>query len=284
MKTKFLGGVLLGLLSSALVSQAAYITNFNTAVPTDGGSNFATADPLDQDGWTINDSNPGLSFLLNKTGGGKLLALGGYFNPTSVETVNLTRAIYEPAGTSIVKIDYGLVNSKSPLTEATDPPFYAYDDSFGFTFSDASGPLLTIGIGPVSPTPVETKRQIYISELGGSPTALNPDGIKPSDYSLIGLFNLRITFGVSGSDLTYSGKADDRNGLAGGLINFSGTLPGKANAVITELGINYKSTNPEGLDFNGSNFMVVDSIMIPEPSAALTGVMALGLFGLRRRR
>ncbi len=283
MKQNIIKVALLGLLTTAAVSQAAYITNFDSSVATDGGANFATGNPLRQDGWSINDTtNVGVSFLLNKSGGGQLLALGGYLNPPTLRNVNLTRAVYEPANTSIVNISYGLVNSRAPFDEESPFPdtFYAYDDSFGFTFSDNSGPLLTIGIGPTSPTPVEEKRQIFVTELGGTPTGLEPDGIAPSDYSSIGLFNLRIKFGVSGSDLTYTGSADQTHGK----INFSGVLPGKAGSMIEQVGINFRSTNPDGADFSGSNFLVVDSISIPEPSAAMTGMFALGLFGLRRRR
>jgi len=254
-----------------LSAKAAYTPDFTSAVPgggTEGGpTNFGS-----QLGWSISNPDPELSFVYPGVGlFGQGVALGGYYStPTTVST-KLFHPLTEAAlnnGQGYLNIDFALINADGTTG------FVGNDDTFGFSLSDSSGPVLTINF---EPTIDENIRSITTITSAGS-TPLFPDGIIPSSYASPSYYNLYVDFTANGSDLEFQGRLGGVN-----LPAFHGTIAGKAGTTFTEFGVNYLVNDTDPLNA-GSNFILLGGLSIPEPSVTLTGLMSLGLLSLRRRR
>ncbi|MDB6069912.1 MAG: hypothetical protein JWL81_1083 [Verrucomicrobiales bacterium] len=244
------------------VSQAAYVTNFNSAAPTGGAGNFAP-----QDGWVISDSELDLSLVIPVSSYGNTgnsVGLGGLAAAPNTLTTRLSHAVSEPLSGSTFAGDYSLINRNG-----ADPLFLEDDDQFGFVLLSGATELFTLKF---SPTATENFRQISVNGVN-----LGSAGIVASDYDAPAWYSFSVTFTASGADLLYSGTA------AVG-APFSGTIPGGAALTATSIGVDFNVLGATPGDA-GSNLLFVDNISIPEPSAMLTGLLALGMLtGARRRK
>ncbi len=245
-------------------AQAAYVTNFDTAVPTPG----STANFAPQDGWIISDPALDLSFV--QTGSaygaaGQSIGLGGFYEVPSGTTVRLSRVVSETLATSVFSVDLAVINRYA----ADSGNFFPDEDRFGVVLSDAGGELFNIDFAP---TTSENIWQVFVNGTG-----LTPNGIMASDYNTPIWYTLGMTFAANGLDLDYTVS------LPGAGITHTGSLAGKASTTLTGVGFDFDVLGATGADA-GSNYMVVDNVSIPEPSVTLTGLLALGLFAARRRR
>lgn len=251
--------LLLVLLSTTPV-RATFVESFDTAVVNGGAANFAN-----QGTWTINDPSIDQSFIQpNSSYGtpGNSVGLGGFYSAPAGNTVRLSTVVSETLAGSRFSADFALINRYDGDTEF----FFPDDDRFGFALSDSSGEFLNIDFNPTSS---ENIRRVFVNGSG-----LAPNGIVASDYNNQLWYTLTIDFTPNGSDLDYTMS------LAGGGITNSGTLFGRANAVLTGIAIDYDVRGPVA----GSNYIVVDNIAVPEPTVSLTGGLVLAAVALRRRR
>jgi len=267
------------LLGFPLSVRAAYTTDFSDAVlaaPADPLANFAP-----QNGWTISDANSdGVSFTYPGVGAkGTSVGLGGYVGIPTFASTTISHAISEPAlngGQGYFTFDFALINSDGTGGFLND------QDQFGVSLSDSGGSLIAINFSPTADANIKSVTTVTSN---GSLTLSN-QGIIPSGYSSPGFYSLYLNFtnGPSGS-LHYQGF------ISGSVqTDFFGDIAGKAGTTFTSIGVNYTvldlggdptAVNPGNA---GSNFILVDNISIPEPTTTLTGLLALGFLGARRRR
>lgn len=244
------------------VSHAAYTTNFDSAASTGGANNFAP-----QDGWVISDSEIDLSLVIGVSSYGavgKSVGLGGYAAAPNTSSIRLSHAISETLNNATFSGDYALIN-RDTVNPGT---FFTDDDQFGFVLMSGVTELFTLKF---SPTATENVREISVNGVN-----LTPNGIVASDYDTPSWYSFSVTFTASGADLLYSGTA-----AAG--APFSGTILGGAGLTATSLGIDFNVLGATPADA-GSNLLLVDNISIPEPSAMMTGLLAVGMLAGARRR
>ena len=247
------------LLSAASV-QAAVEESFDMAVVNGGLANFAN-----QGVWTINDPTVDQSFIQQGSAygaPGNSVGLGGFYSEPVGNTVRLSTVVSEALAGARFTADFALVNRYAGGTGF----FFPDDDRFGFVLSDSAGEFLNIDFNP---TTTEDIRRVFVNGSG-----LSPNGVLASDYNTPLWYTMTIDFTNNGSDLDYTLS------IAGGAITNVGTLFGRANAMLTGIGIDYDVRGAVA----GSNYIVVDNIAIPEPTVTLTGLMAAGLLAGRRRR
>ena len=263
--------ILSGVCSAALLltgsAQAALVANFDSAVVTPASPTSA-ANFAPQAGWTISDPALDLSFIQTGSaygGTGQSIGLGGFYAVPAGTTVRLSRVVSESLASSVFSVDLALINRYA----ADANNFFNNDDRFGLVLFDAGGDLLNIDF---SPTATENIRQVSVNGTG-----LTPNGILAGDYNTPQWYTLAMTFTANGLNLDYSVS------LAGGSITYNGSLAGKASTTLTGIGVDFDVLGATGADA-GSNYLLLDNISIPEPSVTLTGLLALGLLGARRRR
>ena len=248
----------------AQLAGAAVSINFNSAVvnpvPPASAANFAP-----QLAWTISDPRVDLSFVLGVSSygaAGKSVGLGGFYEDPTGASVRLSTAVSESLASKTFSVDLALINRFA----ANPGSFLNEDDRFAIVLSDGTD-LLRVSF---SPTPDENSRRVAVN---GTP--LTPFGIVASDYNNPQWYTLGISFTPRGLDLDYSLT------MAGGSITNSGTLPNKSGATLSGLAVDFDRLGATA----GSNFLLVDNFsVVPEPTVGITGLMALGLIGLRRRR
>ena len=258
---------LLALMLTPVVTQAAYTTNFEGAVINGGVTNFAN-----QDGWTINDGALDLSFIQTGSaytvGSGQSIGLGGFYAAPGTTSVSLSRTISQNLSISAFSVDFAIINSYAPNGLNN---FFEADDTFGFSFSDAGGEILTVDFAPTSLVENNIRK---LTVLG---VDVPVNGIVATDYNSPGWYTLGMTFAANGADLDYFGT------LANGSITFNGTLAGKANTIVTGMAVNFDVADADPT-FAGSSYILVDNISIPEPTSLMSVLLAAGLLGARRRR
>ncbi len=251
---------LLLLLLTAAPVRAIFVESFDTAVANGGAANFAN-----QGAWTIDDPSVDQSFIQPGSSygaPGNAVGLGGFYSVPVGKTVRLSTVVSEALAGSRFSADFALVNRYDGDAEF----FFPDDDRFGFSLSDSSGEFLSIDFNPTSS---ENIRKVFVNGTG-----LTPNGILASDYNNQLWYTLTIDFTPNGSDLDYNLS------LAGGAITTSGTLFGRAAAVLTGVAIDYDVRAKVA----GSNYIVVDNIAVPEPTVSLSALLALATLTLRRRR
>ena len=277
MKTLFKSALILSAVFLPLSARAAYTTDFSDAISgggVEGGpTNFGT-----QNGWTISNPDPELSFVYPGAGAeGKSVALGGYYATPSTLSTTLSKSISEPAlttgsGLGYFKFDFALINSDGT------PGFFTNEDQFGVSLSDSGGSLIAINFSPTIDPAIKSVTTVTPS---GSNILVN-QGVVPSGYASPGFYTVYLNFseGSAPGSLHYQGF------ISGSVqTDFFGDIAGKAGTTFTSIGVNYSVLSPgsDPLDA-GSNFILVDNFSIPEPTAAVTGLLALGFLGARRRR
>ena len=163
-------------------------------------------------------------------------------------------------------------------------------DQFGFRLQNAAGAnLFSLIFTPYDqdPTPeTDTEYNTFSWSTGtGIPTqVLNSPLVAAAELQSY-FFNiafLQDPFNVN--SVIFSAAI----GGPGGSSVFGGSLPGLAAEQIVEFGAFWKGnppTNPFNAADPGSNYMVFDAVsLVPEPSAALLGLVGMSLVLVRRRR
>lgn len=248
-------------------AHAAVSIDFNSAAPNGGAANFAP-----QGGWTISAPTVDMSFVFPGSAygaAGNSVGLGAYYSTPATASIRLSTAVSEALATKVFSIDLALVNRFA----ADAANFFPENDRFGIVLGDVGGDLLNIDF---SADPLdENIRQVTVN---GTP--LVPNGFLASDYNTLGWYTLSVSFVPSGANLNYALS------MAGGLINTTGTLTGKAATTLTTIGVDFDVLGAAPANA-GSNFLLVDNIkvdVIPEPTVTLSGLLGLSLLAARRRR
>ena len=245
---------------TAVSAQAAFVETFDMATGNGSAVNFAN-----QGAWTINDPTLDQSFIQQGSAyglPGQSVGLGGFYSVPAGNTVRLSTVVSEALAGARFTADFALINRYAGDAEF----FFPQNDRFGFVLSDSSGEFLNIDFNP---TTDEDIRRVFVNGSG-----LSPNGLVASDYNTPLWYTLTIDFTPNGSDLDYTLN------IANGAITNMGTLFGRANSVLTGIGIDYDVREKVA----GSNYIVVDNVAIPEPSATFSGLLAAALLLTRRRR
>ena len=266
--------LILASLAFPVLSQAiTFSTNFDS-VPGANGTNFAPIGP-----WTINDSTTEVSFVQDVPGG-RAVALGGFNSAPALQNVNLAASVLPggiPTGGSVFTSRFAIINSGPGFSSATDPK-----DNFGFTLRDTNGGFFGVQMRPTSNVSI---RQFFTSNSAFNYDPVTPNGMAASDFSAPSFVTMTLNFTQSGADLNWAMNV----ATSSTPINASGTLAGWGGRSWINFAIDYDVADPTvtgGLfQGAGSNVILVDSIsLVPEPSAAMMGLLSIGLLGLRRRR
>jgi hypothetical protein len=245
------------LLSIALLgvcSGAGYSTNFNS------GFNNAQA-VAGQDGWTINDSTPDLSFFAsyNFT---DAAALGGYYDDPALTNVTLSHGASLPLVQTSLGMDFAIV----PSTVS-----FPGQDAFGWSFFNALGNnLLSIQFEPDNIDP--TLLNVTWTTGAGAATST----VLAIEYN--GPYKLNVDFTtLGGSNAGFTASITSSNS-----VSFNGTLPGLAGETVASFGQNFVKKGASA----GDNYMIIDNLaVVPEPSTGLMVLAALAIpLTVRRRK
>jgi len=263
---------------TSLTYGAGYLENFN------GLNN--NADLAGQGGWIIsgNASNATsdvsyveTSFLAGQTYAGYLgyqdLASGEgsvYLSHSYSDSLVGNTAQYTEFLASIAIFDSSFVSGS---------PTVANRDSFGITFRNGASNLLTIKITPDSQA-FNPDSSIRVDNLTWSGFGSSGSAIPFATMTEGGAgnpANLRILFTPSGvSDVLFTLSS-------GGVPITSGVLPGAAGENLTNFGFTMNTFS--GTSDVGSNRFGFDNLsVVPEPSAALLGLLGASFAMGRRRR
>jgi MYXO-CTERM domain-containing protein len=268
--------LILASLAFPVISQAiTFSTDFNS-----GPVNFAPVGP-----WSINDPESEVSFRVSGPGGANYVALGGFQSAPSQQFVNLSASLAPgavPTNGSVFTSRFAIINSGQGFNSNNIPPTNDPDDNFGFTLRDTSGGFFSVS---VRPTVSESIRQFFTSNSAFGFDPVPVLGMGASDYSNPAFVTMTLNFNQNGANLDYVGNL----ATAGAPINFSGSLAGFAGRSWSSFEIDFdvKDNAVTGGLYNGAgrNVIMVDSVsLVPEPSAAMMGLLSVGLLGLRRRR
>jgi hypothetical protein len=234
-------------------SGAGYSTNFNSGY----NNTLAVAG---QDGWTINDSTPDLSFFVTYNLS-DAAAVGGYYDNSALANVRLSHSLSLPLVQTSLGADFAIV----PSTLA-----FPGRDTFGWSFQNASGTnLLSIQFEPDSVD--ATLMNVTWSTGAGSSTS-TPLGVQ---YD--GPYHINVNFSsTGGANAGFTATLTGANSLS-----FSGALPGLGSETVASVGQHFVRNAPAA----GDNYMLFDNLaVVPEPSAGLMLLSALTAPLLVRRR
>ena len=254
--------ILLALFATPMVAKAVYTTGFETFT--------SPGQVADQGGWTINDPQADLSFLVDNPPANKYGALGGFLSSPStlMANVNLrhdTGGFTLASGTTFTA-RYALIN-RSTLAAPNDFPASDPNDWFGFTLGNG------VDVFSLSfrPTATENVRQVFVNNVA----VTTQNGITTSDYANPAFDTVTVSFQNVGGALQYTGS------LGAGTIPLSGSIFAAGATQFTTIDIDYDVKNANA----GQNVIFVDGLsLVPEPSAAMMGLLSLGLLAGRRRR
>lgn len=281
MSKKYLSlGICLASLALATASKADFSYNFNSATPTNppNGANFAP-----QDNWSI--TVPGYSVsALATVGSSQAVLFGGLLAVDPVDSTNdaittgsynLTRPVSEVLSGKTYSLDFSLFNrSTLPGFEFGNDDF---DDSFSITLAGTNGFAYEMSITP----PVSEDDTRNISMTGSTTTG----GIVASDLNSLSVYKFEISFVDNGANLDYVARI-----IGSSSATYTGTFVGQAGAVLNTIGFGWDITAADFANGYGYNGLVIDNInyvdtpVVPETSAGILGLLAMGAMGLRRRR
>ena len=272
---------------AALADGAVYSTNFDS---------FSDGNIAGQDGWAVNATTldsfkPGeIIPSFGYSPWGSKSATIGYSTGLSVPKVFVSRT-YPSGGTTPLlpsgggpnttfRTDLYLVDSNSTVSTPSVPTD-AVRDTFGFRLEDSShNNLFSFILTPDSQVefPESDKVFHYASWSTGTNAPVNIYPVPPQKATEEGYFyDLVVTFSAasSGNDVAFAATFGGQS--------FNGIIPDAATSSgIATVGAFWEpsdATNP------GSNYMLFDNLsLVPEPSAALLGLLGASCVLVRRRR
>lgn len=242
---------------------ASYSTTFNS---------FPGPEVKGTDGWTMDDSTTGLSFL-PLWNGSKAAALGGLIDAPIAATTRLTHGYGASLGSTTMALDFTIVDSNNA---------YPNRDIFGISLLSGTDNLLTIFFTPAaqtaSPNQLPEAQWNLSYQAGTAPmVSLTQGVIEGGGYG----FNLGLT--PNGPNTDFVLKV-----MGGNTVTRSGTIAIHPNSQVSDFGLLW--TASQGVGASGDNFFVVDNLsVVPEPfSTTVTSLLLLGFAGwgahYRRRR
>lgn len=227
------------------------------------------ADVAGQNGWTIDDATPDLSFFvawayLGSAEGNHGAAVGAYLDSPVEPRVELANSYVGPLVDSLTSLKFSI----QPST--TDFPG---TDTFGFTYRDSdSASLFTLSLEP-NPSFADRAEVVWYDAAN----TRTPTGL---DIFYGGAYDLALAFSGSGPNATFAATLTGSE-----TVQFAGTLPDVAGATISTFGASI-SRDPAAVEY-GDNYLVFDTLsiqpVIPEPASALLAAAGL-LLVVRRRR
>lgn len=222
------------------------------------------------DGWTIDNTVPGISFLnpFDADGAGgnpasQAGALGGSVDspgPAGTQ-VNLMHPVIIPLTSFRFDVDFAVIGSGASFPGI---------DNFGWSFmgdSNAVTPLLRIAF--------EAPGGNGDLEIAWYDNLDTRHVLAPSMDVFYGSTNhLSVAFSQSGGDAAFTATISSLNA-----VGFSGVLAGEAATTVTDIGVNFDVAAAGG---NGNNFIILDNLAaIPEANSIL--LLLVGLLGFARR-
>jgi MYXO-CTERM domain-containing protein len=279
---KFNHGSLLGALSlvgSCVSSAAIYVDNFESIAFLDD----MTAPSV---GWSSNDPTANVGKIVNAQNAGGTFGSRsgsiGYVAPILASSAYVSRAVSTPLVGGGVNA-YASVDFFIQDSDAGEGPGAEARDKFGFRFEDGSGNnIFSLFLNPFdqdsSPQTDVAYHTLSWSTGNNIPTVVLP-GVAVQENTLATPTS-PYTFAIS---FTPSGANDVAFNATIGGSSFGGTLAGLATTNIEKFGAFWTPLN--GPANPGSNFMIFDNVsVIPEPSAALLGLLGATVAFTRRRR
>lgn len=283
MTKKFLPfGICLASLAMISASKADFSYNFNSATPTNppNGVNFAP-----QDNWTI--TVPGYSVSsLATVGSSQAVLLGGLVASAPVDPDNndaittgaytLSRTVSEVLTGKTYSLDFSVFN-RSTIT-GLDFDNTDFDDTFTINLGGSNGFSYELAITP----PAGTDNDIRDISMTGSTTT---GGIVASDLASLSVYKFEISFVDNGADLDYVAKI-----IGSSSAGYVGKIVGQAGATLESIGFGWDITSGDFASEYGFNGLMIDNInftdtpVVPETSAGILSLLAMGAMGLRRRR
>jgi len=270
---KTLSFIALSLALGGVSSAAVYTTTFNSftyGAGLGGQDGWAvTGAPGDNTGPTQIGTSP---FPTPATSGGRAVLFGASdLDPTSTSAY-----AYHNYNLPLVGADVTTTFHVAMTIQDSDPTF-PNRDSFGFTLRDSSDTnLFTINFTPTAQAP------------GGDPTtSTRVDNVSWSSGAFSSAPIATLTEGQwTTIDLTFvqipSTSDAQFNLSSAGVSIASGTLTGFAAANVATFGAVANAYSGNSL---GNNMLIFDDIsLVPEPSAALLGMLGASFALVRRRR
>jgi len=261
----------------SIASAAIYSSNFDSL-------SFG-ADLAGQDGWTITGASG--------SGGPSLVTSSPFPYPATSALQGVAFGFQEISGSStylqhsygepMVGTSLGYTQFLVAMTIQDSAPPYVNRDSFAFTFRDASyQDLFSIKFTPTAQdaTPQLNQRvdnvswSSYVTGDSGVIGVLvenAPGPLPPNPWTTIDL-----KFELSGlNDVKFTLKS-------AGVTLDTGVIAGLGSATIDNFGVTWTPFNPS--DEGGNQLYFDDMSLIPEPSAALLGLLGATVAFTRRRR
>jgi len=244
------------------VHAAGFIDNFESYSPLYGNMNG-------QGGWVVTNgvpANPGdgpVVIVDNYTwdGSDQSATVGGW-EPTALGITSLTHSV------SGVSLEYSVASWEMSFTESTD--LYPHN-AFSFVVDSTAGNLLTIYLAPSTPGIREVSWTSGLSPdvVSGYSPGLGFGTIAAGDitqFQIVTWWNgTKIQFDLSNAGSTIATGYFDGASMSDSLTTFSANWYTYGGA--------------------GNNSITLDNVsVIPEPSAALLGIMGMSLLFSRRRR
>lgn len=256
---------LVALLAAPFVHSQVLVAGFDSPeYNTDNGA----ADVAGQNGWTINDTTPDVSFFvlfgyLDSPAGNHGAAVGGYLDAPVEPRVELSNTY----GGSLVD---SITSLKFAVQASTEQ--FPGRDTFGWTLRDSSNAsLMSIALEPNQA--FNDRLEVVWYDSANTRTSTGYDLFYGNAY------DLTLSFAQDGAHAGFSAM------IAGSqVLPFTGTLPGAAGATLQTFAA-VASLDPVPSEY-GDNYLVFDNLsirVIPEPTVGLLALSGL-LFGWRRRR
>lgn len=230
---------------------------------TDNGA----ADVAGQNGWTIDDTTPDLSFFVvfgyaGSDPGNNGAAIGGYLDSPVEPRVELANTYGGPLVNSLTTMNFAVQASTNDFPGS---------DVFGFTLRNTeSAALFSLAL---EPNPAFSDRLEVVWYDGANVrTSTGYDLFYGSNY------DLALTITGSGPDAAFSAVINGATPLP-----FNGLLGGSGGATLGSFGA-YVSRDTAATEY-GDNYLVFDNLNIqPVPEPAVASLALAGLLGLTLRR